>query len=100
MVGEALAPGGAGHLNDSADPSHSNDTMETPDYYSDRKFCAHCNQYVAYLMSVERSYCAECGKEVRLFSKEDWSNFHQTMQERRPKGGRPRKSSGDKKETA
>jgi hypothetical protein len=66
--------------------------METPDYYSDRKFCSHCNRYVAYLMSIEHSYCAECGKEVRLFSQQDWSSFHQQMEERKPKGGRPRKS--------
>ncbi|NUQ48591.1 MAG: hypothetical protein HUU27_01530 [Phycisphaerae bacterium] len=70
--------------------------METPDFYSDRKFCAHCNRYVPYLMSVDRSYCAECGKEVRLFSKEDWSSFHQNVQDRKPKGGRPRKAGGNK----
>jgi len=70
--------------------------METTDYYSDRKFCTHCNGYVAYLMSVDKSYCANCGQEVRLFSKEDWSTFHQTIQERRPKGGRPRKGQQNK----
>jgi hypothetical protein len=59
--------------------------METPDYYSDRKFCSHCNQYMPYLMSIDKSYCAECGNEVRLFSKEDWSSFHQQMEERRPR---------------
>jgi predicted RNA-binding Zn-ribbon protein involved in translation (DUF1610 family) len=74
--------------------------METTDYYSDRKFCTHCNQYVPYLMSVEHSYCANCGKEVRLFSQADWNVFNQTMQERRPKGGRPRKQSRQGKESA
>ena len=74
--------------------------MENPDYYSDRKFCAHCNAYVAYLMSLEHSYCAQCGSEVRLFSKADWSEFHQTMQERRPKGGRPRKNARQNKEAS
>lgn len=73
--------------------------MESTDYYSDRKFCAHCNQYVPYLMSVDKSYCASCGNEVRLFSKEDWSSFHQTILERRPKGGRLRKNQQNK-ETA
>jgi hypothetical protein len=66
--------------------------METRDYYGDRKFCAQCNTYVTYLMSVDHSYCVQCGAEVRLFSKDDWSNFHQTIQERRPQGGRPRKN--------
>jgi len=74
--------------------------METPDYYSDRKFCSHCKEYVTYLMSVEHSYCARCGNQVRLFSKEDWSTFHEQMQERRPKGGRPRKRDQQNKETA
>ena len=67
-------------------------TMDPLDYYSDRKFCTQCNAYVAYLMSVDHSYCAECGTEVRLFSKEDWSAFNESMQAKRPKGGRPRKS--------
>jgi hypothetical protein len=75
-----------------ASPEHATNAMETPDYYNDRKFCSHCNQYVAYLMSIEHSYCVECGKEVRLFSQQDWSSFHQQMEERKPKGGRPRKS--------
>jgi hypothetical protein len=74
--------------------------MENPDYYSDRKFCTHCNDYVPYLMSLEHSYCASCGKEVRLFSKEDWGHFNRTMEERRPKGGRPRKQDKRDKESA
>lgn len=74
--------------------------METRDYYSDRKFCSQCNTYVTYLMSVEHSYCAQCGAEVRLFSKDDWSHFHQAVQERRPKGGRPRKQQRQNKEAS
>ncbi|HVS09337.1 MAG TPA: hypothetical protein VMS76_05625 [Planctomycetota bacterium] len=65
--------------------------MENLDYYSDRKFCSHCNGYVAYLMSVDHSYCVTCGNEVRLFSKDDWTAFNDSMQSKRPKGGRPRK---------
>jgi hypothetical protein len=65
--------------------------MDNLDYYSDRKFCSECKGYVAYLMSVDKSFCATCGTEVRLFSKEDWSSFNESMQARRPKGGRPRK---------
>ena len=72
--------------------------MDQFDYYSDRKFCADCNTYVPYLMSVDRSYCAQCGQPVRLFSREDWATFNEKLAERKAvKGGRPRR---DKKESA
>ena len=64
------------------------------DYYSDRKYCPGCDEYVSYLMSVEHSYCVQCGGEVRLFSEADWTEFNEAMQARRPKGGRPRKNGG------
>jgi hypothetical protein len=49
-------------------------------------------------MSVDRSYCAQCGQPVRLFSREDWASFNDKLAERRAvKGGRPRR---DKKESA
>ena len=62
-----------------------------PDFYSDRKFCPHCDTYVSYLQSMEHCYCVDCGQAVRLFSDEDWDSFHTSLKERRPKGGRPRK---------
>ena len=68
--------------------------MDPLDYYSDRKFCPACAKYVPYLMSIERSFCVECGGEVRLFSQDDWKSFHESLAAKRPKGGRPRKSSG------
>jgi len=68
--------------------------MDNFDYYSDRKFCSHCNDYVSYLMSIDHSYCVGCGNEVRLFSKDDWTAFNESIQARRPKGGRPRKNRG------
>ena len=68
-------------------------------FYSDRKYCDQCDKYVSYLMSVDTSYCVECGKAVHLFSKDDWQSFNESMQERRPKGGRPR-NKGAKKATA
>ena len=74
--------------------------MDQLDYYSDRKYCSQCDSYVPYLMSVELSYCARCGNEVRLFSKEDWTAFNNAVQSRRPKGGRPRKSDQRGKESA
>lgn len=58
------------------------------DFYSDRKWCPSCDGYVSYLMSLDTSFCVDCGGEVRLFSKEDWLAFSETMQARRPKGGR------------
>ena len=65
--------------------------MEFGDFYDDRKFCTACNDYVPYLMSMDHSYCVECGGQVRLFSKADWAEFNESMKSARPKGGRPRK---------
>ena len=65
--------------------------MDQSDFYSDRKYCTHCEDYVPYLMSLDHSYCAHCGENVRLFSDKDWDEFHASLKERRPKGGRPRK---------
>lgn len=65
--------------------------MDPIDFYSDTKWCPGCGEYVTYLMSIEHSYCVRCGEEVRLFSQEDWEDFHESMQSKRPKGGRPRK---------
>ena len=61
--------------------------MDQLDYYSDRKFCSHCNDYVSYLMSVDHSYCVECGNEVRLFSNDDWttSSFDLATSHRAPR---------------
>ena len=65
--------------------------MET-DFYNDQKYCPHCRTYVSYLQSMEHSYCIECGNEVRLFSEKDRDAFHAALNERKPKGGRPRKN--------
>ncbi|HIG11031.1 MAG: hypothetical protein ABGY71_05450 [bacterium] len=76
--------------------------MENPDrsFYSDHKFCADCNKYVSYLMSLDNSYCVECGGAVRLFSKADWESFQTELNERRAKGGRPGKRNQRGKESA
>ena len=65
--------------------------MEHADFYGDRKYCHQCGEYVHYLMSIEHSYCSQCGSRVRLFSEADWQRFNASMDEHRPKGGRPRK---------
>ncbi|MBM3987678.1 MAG: hypothetical protein FJ294_06950 [Planctomycetes bacterium] len=72
--------------------------MEPNDFYSDRKFCAHCNKYVHYLLSLQSSHCVECGQEVRLFSERDWKQFHEQIEVRKSKGGRLHK--GEDKKSA
>ena len=67
------------------------------DFYSDQKWCPSCDRYVAYLMSVTTSYCVECGGEVRLLSKEDWESFAESMEARRPRSRRSKKTGGDRK---
>lgn len=69
-------------------------TMEQSDFYGDKKYCDACRKYVHYLMSVESSYCVTCGARVHLFSREDWEDFNQNLDEKRPRPGRPRKSHG------
>ncbi len=69
--------------------------MDNLDYYSDKKYCPTCDDYVSYLMSIEQSFCTHCGGEVRLFSKDDWEQFNDSMAAKRPKGGRPRKTKRD-----
>lgn len=74
--------------------------MDNLDYYSDRKFCPQCAGYVPYLVGVDHSYCVQCGGRVRLFSEQDWRAFQESLQARRPKGGRPRKERNRDKESA
>jgi len=68
--------------------------MNPSDFYSDRKFCEHCQAYVSYLQSTEHSYCVQSGRAVRLFSEADWTAFNENLKERRPKGGRPSRDRG------
>ena len=70
-------------------------TIETrTDFYGDKKYCASCDGYHSYLMSVAKSYCTQCGNEMRLLSKNDWQSFETQLDAARPKkkGGRPRKA--------
>lgn len=75
-------------------------TMDKSSFYDDRKFCPSCNGYQPYLMSMDHSYCVECGGTVRLFSKDDWETFNENLKAKRPKGGRPRKKKDQNKESA
>lgn len=73
------------------------DHADPKDFYSDRKWCPSCDRYVAYLMSVTTSYCVECGGEVRLFSEDDWESFSASMEARRPRSKRSKKTNSSRK---
>ena len=45
------------------------------DFYREKKWCSGCREYVRYLMSVNNSFCVNCGTQVRLFSKADTERF-------------------------
>ena len=50
------------------------------EFYNEQKWCDHCQGYVRFLMSVNHSYCIECGGRVRLFSSADKDAFRDTVQ--------------------
>ena len=54
--------------------------MAKSDYYDETKFCDHCKQRVRFLMSVNHSYCVQCGSRVRLFSREESEHFQRSVQ--------------------
>jgi len=68
--------------------------MDYLGFYDERKYCPACRNYVRYLVSIDHSYCVTCGEAVQLFSQQDWSKFQESLQARRPKGGRPRRHKG------
>ena len=50
---------------------------------NEHKWCAHCQDYVRYLMSVNHSFCVHCGNRVKLFSTKDSAEFFESVQRRR-----------------
>ena len=54
-------------------------TLNT-EFYTESKWCESCKTYVPFLMSVNHSYCVHCGGRVRLFSRDDSTNFGETVQ--------------------
>ncbi len=54
--------------------------MGNAEYYSEMKWCDHCRQYVRFLMSVNHSFCVDCGQRVRLFSRDDSRQFQEHVQ--------------------
>ena len=64
---------------DTREPSR----MANQDFYDERKWCDNCKDYVRYLMSVDHSFCVQCGHKVRLFSHDDARRFSETVQRHR-----------------
>ena len=54
--------------------------MNNGDYYQEKKWCEECEDYVRYLMSVDHSYCIDCGRRVKLFNSKDKESFSETIQ--------------------
>ena len=52
----------------------------TSEFYTEQKWCDECNGYVRFMMSVNHSYCVDCGGRVRLFNRNDSANFQETVQ--------------------
>ena len=57
--------------------------MDLADFYQEKKWCATCNDYVRYLMSVNQSFCIHCGHAVKLFNKEDLARFKVDLEKRK-----------------
>lgn len=58
-----------------------NDVTKTrSEFYNEQKWCEHCKQYVKFLMSVNHSFCVDCGNRVRLFSRLDSEQFQGHVQ--------------------
>ena len=73
-------------------PSSAMDFLS--DFQNDRKWCSACDEYVSYLMSIEKSFCVQCGGEVRLFSEEVWIAFSEKMDARKPRQRRKKPEAG------
>lgn len=59
---------------------HNAKQSNAAEFYNEQKWCDHCNGYVRFLMSINHSYCIECGGRVRLFNPNDSRDFHDTVQ--------------------
>ena len=54
-----------------------------PNFEHEKKWCPKCGAYHHYLMSVNHSFCVECGTQMRLFNKQDQQRFTEELQKRR-----------------
>jgi hypothetical protein len=55
-------------------------TMDAPEFYNEQKWCEQCKRYVRFLMSVNHSFCVDCGSRVRLFSRDDNQRVQEHVQ--------------------
>lgn len=57
--------------------------MSRPDFQNEQKWCEHCQGYVRYLMSINHSFCVECGHKVSLFAPKDREQFSEDVKKHR-----------------
>ena len=57
--------------------------MTERNFERDKKWCPKCEDYRRYMMSVNHSFCTDCGTQMRLFSKKDQERFTEEVQRRR-----------------
>lgn len=62
------------------DRSNMDFPTSNTEFYNEQKWCDHCQGYVRFLMSVNHSFCIDCGGRVRLFNRDDKQDFHDTVQ--------------------
>jgi len=62
------------------DRSKTNLSNSNTEFYNEQKWCDDCQRYVRFLMSVNHSYCIDCGGRVRLFSGDDKQTFQDHVQ--------------------
>ncbi len=53
------------------------------DFEQEKKWCPKCETYRRYMVSINHSFCIECGTKMRLFSKPDQARFTEEIQKRR-----------------
>ncbi|MCK5943531.1 MAG: hypothetical protein KAI24_16230 [Planctomycetes bacterium] len=64
----------------SNDHGNPNFPTSNTEFYNEQKWCDHCQGYVRFLMSVNHSFCVDCGGRVRLFNRDDKRDFQDTVQ--------------------
>ena len=67
------------------EPTTETANMQNMDFYNEKKWCSQCNAYVRYMMSVDHSFCAQCGGKVRLFNETDSERFSTDMEKKKYK---------------
>ncbi len=58
-------------------------TVASIAFYDETKWCGACSRDVRFLMSVNHSYCIDCGNTVTMFRREAGSAFDERVQRHR-----------------